>query len=92
MIGVSRIIGQSTETPMPSPFNSRDKLSASATTPNLATQYGPRSGVADHARERRREHDVAIPALFDHPRQERLDAVDRRPTGRRRSPSASRRG
>ena len=41
MIGVSRIIGQSTETPMPSPFSSRDKLSASATTPNLATQYGP---------------------------------------------------
>ena len=38
MIGVSRIIGQSTETPMPSPFSSRDKLSASATTPNLATQ------------------------------------------------------
>ena len=37
------------------------------------------SGIAHHARERRGEHDVAVPALLDQARQERLDAVDRAP-------------
>ncbi len=45
MSGVSTIIGQSTDTPMPSLFSSRDKPSASATTPNLATEYGPRKAL-----------------------------------------------
>ena len=38
--------GQSTLTPTPVPCSSRKRVSASATTPCLVTQYGPRVGTA----------------------------------------------
>ena len=79
MIGVSRIIGQSTETPMPSALQFARQALGERDDTELGDAVGPEPGIAHHARERRGEHDVAIAALLDQARQERLDAVDRPP-------------
>ena len=72
-------IGHSTDTPIWCSRSSRHSTSARATTPYLATQYGPRPLFGHEPGERRGEQDVAALALLDDPRQERLDAVDRAP-------------
>ena len=72
-------IGHSTDTPISCSRSSRYSTSARATTPYLATQYGPRPLFGHEPGERRREQDVAALALLDDAGQERLDAVDRAP-------------
>ena len=47
--------------------------------PVLRDAVGAKPDIRDQPGERRRENDVAVPALGDQSRQERLDTVDRPP-------------